>query len=512
MPMKPVDRSGKAISQTPDMHVAEKSDGRVVPTKDPNKGDRKSSAEGLEGRRPTKENSRQSTPVPGAAPDMGGSSRLSWVREVARQGKRKRFTTLLHHVTVEQLKVSFFALKREASPGVDGVTWQAYATDLDTRLPELHGRVQQGSYRAQPSKRVYIPKDDGRLRPLGMAALEDKIVQHAVGTVLNVIYETDFVGFSYGFRPQRNQHQALDALWVGLMRTKMNWVLDADIRGFFDTINHDWLMKFVEHRIADRRVLRLIRNWLRAGVVEDGRWSATKVGTPQGSVISPLLANIYLHYVFDLWVQQWRTQHATGGVIVVRYADDIVMGFQHQHEAEQCLAAWRERLAQFGLELHPDKTRLLEFGRYAASDRKRRGEGKPETFEFLGFTHSCGKTRGTGRFWVHRRSSMKRLRKKLAAVKAELRRRWHDPVPEVGQWLRRVVQGFFNYHAVPGNWESLRCFSREVCRMWFRRLRRRSQRRHITWARFAPIAEYWLPRPRILHPYPYVRFDATHPR
>ena len=288
MPMKPVDRSGKAISQTPDMHVAEKSDGRVVPAKDPNKGDRKSSAEGLEGRRPTKENSRQSTPVPGAAPDMGGSSRLSWVREVARQGKRKRFTTLLHHVTVEQLKVSFFALKREASPGVDGVTWQAYATDLDTRLPELHGRVQQGSYRAQPSKRVYIPKDDGRLRPLGMAALEDKIVQHAVGTVLNVIYETDFVGFSYGFRPQRNQHQALDALWVGLMRTKMNWVLDADIRGFFDAINHDWLMKFVEHRIADRRVLRLIRNWLRAGVVEDGRWSATKVGTPQGSVISPL--------------------------------------------------------------------------------------------------------------------------------------------------------------------------------------------------------------------------------
>ena len=296
MPMKAVGRSGKATSQTPDMHVAEKSDGRVVPAKDPNKGDVKSSAEGLEGRRPAKENSRQPTPVPGAVPDMGGSSRLSWVREVARQDKRKRFTTLLHHVTVEQLEASFFALKREASPGVDGVTWKAYATtDLSARLLELHGRVQRGSYRAQPSKRVYIPKDDGRLRPLGMAALEDKIVQHAVGTVLNVIYETDFVGYSYGFRPKRNQPQALDALWVGLMRKRVNWVLDADIRGFFDNLSHEWLLKFVEHRIADRRVLRLIRNWLRAGVVEDGRWSETKVGTPQGSVISPLLANIYLH-------------------------------------------------------------------------------------------------------------------------------------------------------------------------------------------------------------------------
>jgi RNA-directed DNA polymerase len=512
MPMKPVGRSGKAISRTPDVHVPGKSDGRVVPAKDPNKDDALSSAEEPEGRRPTKENTRQQTPVPGAEPDMGGSSRLRRVREVARQDKRKRFTTLLHHVTVEQLKVSFFALRRDASPGVDGVMWQAYATDLDTRLQDLHGRVHRGTYRAQPSKRAYIAKDDGRLRPLGMAALEDKLVQHALVTVLNTIYETDFVGFSYGFRSERNQHQALDALWVGLMRTRVNWVLDADMRGFFDTINHEWMMKFVGHRIADRRVLRLIRKWLRAGVVEDGRWSETKVGTPQGAVISPLLANIYLHYVFDRWVQHWRTHQATGDVIVVRYADDIVLGFQHRHDAERCLVAWQERLAQFGLELHPDKTRLLEFGRYAVGNRQRRGEGKPETFDFLGFTHRCGTTRSTGRFWVHRRSSKRRLRKKLAAVKAELRRRWHDPVPELGQWLRRVVQGFFNYHAVPGNWESLRCFSREVCRMWFRRLRRRSQRQHLTWARFAPVAEYWLPHPRILHPYPCVRFDAIHPR
>ena len=510
--MKPMGRSGKAISRTLDTHATGESDGCVVPTKGSNKSDRVSLAENPEGRRPTKENTMQQTLAPGAVPDMGELSRLHRVREVARQDKRVQFTTLLHHVTMDRLTASFFALRREASPGVDGVTWKSYAKDLSTRLAELHQRVYRGTYRAQPSKRAYIAKDDGRLRPLGMAALEDKIVQHAVVTVLNTIYEVDFAGFSYGFRPQRNQHQALDALWVGLMRKRVNWVLDADIRGFFDTIDHEWLMQCVAHRIADRRVLRLIRQWLRAGVVEDGRWSETKVGTPHWAAVSPLFANIYLHYVFDRWVQHWRTHHATGDVIVVRYADDIVMGFQHRHDAERCLTAWRERLARFRLALHPDKTRLLEFGRYAASDRQRRGDGKPESFEFLGFTHRCGKTRSTDRFWVHRHSSVTRLRKKLAAVKAELRRRWHDPVPKVGQWLRRVVQGFFNYHAVPGNWERLRCFSREVCRMWFRRLRRRSQRRHITWARFAPVAAFWLPRPRILHPYPYARFDAMHPR
>jgi group II intron reverse transcriptase/maturase len=423
-----------------------------------------------------------------------------------------RFTALLHHVTAARMRASFFALKRDAAPGIDGVTWQAYETDLDTRLDVLHDRVHRGTYRALPSKRAYIPKTDGRRRPLGIAALEDKIVQHAVGVVLTQVYEADFLGFSYGFRPGRGQHDALDALWMGLMRTRVNWVLDADIRGFFDTINHEWLMKFVEYRIADSRVLRLIEKWLHAGVSEDGTWKRTDVGTPQGAVISPLLANIYLHYVFDLWVQHWRTHHATGHVIIVRYADDIVMGFEYQHEAEQCLAAWRARLQDFGLALHPEKTRLLEFGRFAAVQRKRQGEGKPETFDFLGFTHYCGKTRTNGRFIVQRKTAKKRLRAKLHAVKAELRLRWHDPVPEIGKWLRRVVQGYFNYHAVPGNGASLECFRTQIIRLWYRALRRRSQQRRITWEQFTRRAVAWIPSVRILHPYPNVRFAAKHPR
>lgn len=495
------------------MHGTGESDGRVVPTNDPNNGGAASLAEGREGRRPTKENTDHALPVPDAVPDMGGwqSRGVLRVREAAQQDQRRRFTALLHHVTVEQLRSSFLALKREATPGVDGVTWQAYAMALDARLPELHDRVQRGAYRAQPSKRAYIPKADGRLRPLGIAAVEDKIVQHAVGQVLTAIYEADFLGFSYGFRPGRSQHQALDALWVGLMRKRVNWVLDADIQGFFDTIDHEWLMQFVGHRVADPRVLRLIRKWLRAGVSEDGQWSRTTVGTPQGAVISPLLANLYLHYVFDLWVQRWRTREARGEVVVVRYADDIVMGFEHRHDAERCLAAWQARLQQFGLQLNPDKTRLVEFGRYAVERRRQRGQGKPETFDFLGFTHLCGKTR-TGRFLVQRKTMKKRLRAKLQAVKAELRRRWHDPVPEVGRWLQRVVQGYFNYHAVPGNGASLEQFRTQVIRLWLRTLRRRSQRSRLTWERFAPLVHRFIPVAHILHPLPGVRFAATHPR
>ena len=395
---------------------------------------------------------------------------------------------------------------------MDGVTWRAYETDLDARLVDLHGRVHDGTYRAQLSKRSYIPKADGRQRPLGIAALEDKIVQHAVAVVLQQIYEADFVGFSYGFRPGRGQHKALDALWVGLMRKRVNWVLDADIRGFFDTIDHGWLTRFLEHRIADRRILRLMRKWLRAGVSEDGAWSKTEVGTPQGAVISPLLANIYLHYVFDLWAQHWRQHQATGDVIVVRYADDIVMGFEHRTGAERFLTAWRDRLRTFGLELHPDKTRLIEFGRYAATNRKQRGEGKPATFDFLGFTHVCGKTRKTGRFIVKRKTIRKRLSAKLKVVKEELRRRWHQPVPEVGRWLKAVVQGYFNYHAVPGNMDSLNSFRAQVIWRWYRALRRRSQRSRMTWARFWPLVDQWIPSAKILHPHPNVRFDASHPR
>ncbi len=423
-----------------------------------------------------------------------------------------RFTALLHHVTAPLLLNSYYELKKQAAPGVDGMTWQQYGTGLTERINDLHDRVQRGAYRAQPSKRAYIPKEDGRPRPLGIASLEDKIVQQALVTVLNEIYEQDFKGFSYGFRPSRSAHDALDALSVGLIRKKVNWVLDADIRGFFDNVDHGWMLKFLQHRIADRRVLRLVSKWLKAGVSEEGTWSETKVGTPQGAVISPLLANIYLHYVLDLWAHRWREKHAEGDVILTRYADDFVMGFQHRAEAERFLEELQERLRKFGLELHPEKTRLIEFGRFAASNRKQRGEGKPETFNFLGFTHICGVTRITGRYTVRRKTIAKRLRAKLREVKGQLRRRWHRPIAETGKWLRSVVQGYFNYHAVPGNYGSLDTFRYQVARAWRRALTRRSQRTRITWERYANLVARWLPRPRILHPYPNERFAVTHPR
>jgi group II intron reverse transcriptase/maturase len=498
------------MSQKSDMHVAGESDGRIVPTKGPNSVG-KPTGEGPEGRRPTRENIGQTAAARTQSrfPAFRG---LDGVREVARQDKKVRFTALLHHVTVPLLRISYYELKKQAAPGVDGVTWQEYGTGLEERLIGLHARVHRGAYRAQPSKRAYIPKEDGRQRPLGIASLEDKIVQQALVTVLNCIYEEDFQGFSYGFRPARSAHHALDALAVGLTRKKVNWVLDADIRGFFDNVDHGWMLRFLQHRIADRRVLRLIRKWLRAGVSEEGTWTETKVGTPQGAVISPLLANIYLHYVLDLWAHRWREKQATGDVILTRYADDFVMGFQHRGEAERFLEALRERLRQFGLELHSEKTRLIEFGRFAASNRKQRGEGKPETFNFLGFTHMCGTTRTTGRFTVRRKTIAKRLRAKLREVKEQLRRRWHEPPAETGAWLRSVVQGYFNYHAIPMNYGSLATFRYQVARLWHRALRRRSQRARLTWARFASLVSRWLPRPRILHPYPSVRFAVTHPR
>jgi RNA-directed DNA polymerase len=454
----------KAMNHESNMNVGGESDGRVLPAKCPNK-EGKPSAEGAEGRRPTKENTGQTTAsqIQSWGNALDGLRR---VREAAKRDKRLRFTALLHHVSVALLLNSFYTLKREAAPGVDGLTWQVYETGLDKRLEDLHSCVHHGTYRALPSKRTYIPKPDGRQRPLGIAALEDKIVQHAVGMVLSQIYEEDFLGFSYGFRPGRGTHDALDALWIGAMRRKVNWVLDADIRDFFGSISHEWMVQFLQHRIADRRILRLIEKWLRAGVTEDGKWSKTEVGTPQGSVISPLLANVYLHYVFDLWVQHWRTHRITGDVIVVRYADDMVLGFQHRGDAERFLQDWRDRLQKFGLELHPDKTRLIEFGRFAAASRKHRGEGKPETFNFLGFTHVCGQAWKNGKFLVLRKSIRKRLLAKLQQVKDELRIRMHHPLAEVGKWLRSVVQGYFNYHAVPGNFASLQSFRREVSKRW----------------------------------------------
>ncbi len=446
------------------MHVAEESDSGIVPMNYSNQR-RPSDRESGEGRPLIKENRRQSNMFP--TPSGGSMSQgLARVRQAARENKEQKFTALLHHVTLDLLRECFYRMKREAAPGVDGVTWQEYETGLEDRLVDLHGRVHRGAFRALPSRRVYIPKADGRQRPLGVAALEDKLVQQAVATILNQIYEEDFLGFSYGFRPGCSQHQGLDALTVGLKRRKVNYVLDADIRGFFDHIDHSWMMKFVQHRVADPRILRLIQKWLKAGVMEEGQWWETEEGTPQGSGISPLLANIYLHYVFDLWVKVWREKCARGDVIVIRYADDTVLGFQYVEDADRFLEQFRERLGKFGLELHPEKTRRIEFGRFAEQNRKKRGEGKPETFDFLGFTHISGKSR-KGHFVVKRKTIAKRMRAKLQALKQQLAARRHDPIPQVGEWLKSVVKGYFNYHAVPGNLSCLGVFRERLSRLWW---------------------------------------------
>jgi group II intron reverse transcriptase/maturase len=467
-------------------------------------------AESGEGRTPIKENAGQPNTYPTQS-GKGVSQGLASVRKAARENKEMKFTALLHHLTVDLLRESFYSLKRKAAPGVDGVTWQEYETGLENRLIDLHGRVHRGAYQAMPSRRVYIEKEDGRQRPLAVQALEDKLVQQAVATILNQIYEEDFLGFSYGFRPGRSQHDALDALSYGLLKKKVNYILDADIRSFFDNLDKSWLVKFMEHRVADPRILRLIQKWLKAGVMEDGKWSETQTGTPQGSVISPLLANVYLHYAFDLWVNVWRKKWARGEVVVIRYADDTIVGFQYQSDADRFLVNLRERLGKFGLELHPDKTRRIEFGRYAEENRKRRGEGKPETFDFLGFKHISGKN-GLGRFMVRRTTIRKRMRAKLRQIKQQLRERMHDPVPQTGQWLQSIVRGYFNYYAVPGNLTSLGVFRDRVLALWWRTIRRRSQKHRINWTRLLMLAQRWLPQPRALHPFPDARFAATHPR
>jgi group II intron reverse transcriptase/maturase len=435
-------------------------------------------------------------------------SALERVRQAASKDKELRFTSLLHHIyNPDMLRVAYFSLKKAAAAGVDGQTWYGYGENLEANLQDLSARLARGAYRAKPVRRTYVPKADGRQRPLGIPVLEDKIVQRATVEVLGAIYETDFLGFSYGFRPRRSQHHALDALHVGLLRKNVNWVVDADIRGFFDAIDHGWLVKFVEHRIADRRVVRLIQKWLRAGVLEDGKRMRSEEGAPQGGSASPLLANIFLHYVFDLWVRQWRRRHASGDMIVVRYADDIALGFQFKADAERFQAEFAERLARFGLELHPDKTRLLEFGPYADRNRRRRGQGKPETFDFLGFTHICGKTR-KGWFTVLRHTMRTRMRAKLKAVKAELRRRMHHDIPEVGAWLHSVVDGHMRYYAVPMNSRAIWAFRRQVARYWWRMLCRRSQRGRITWARMKRLIDRWLPPVRVRHPYPLRRLGV----
>ena len=441
----------------------------------------------------------------------GAKQALERVRQVAKERKKERFTALFHHISIDLLDEAFFELKQDAAAGVDDLTWQDYQANLERNLEDLHERVQRGAYRALPSRRTYIPKPDGRQRPLAIAALEDKIVQRATVALLNAIYEEDFLGLSYGFRPGRCAHDALDALFVGINSTKVNWILDADIRSFFDEISQQWLVRFLEHRIGDQRIIRLIQKWLKVGVLENGIVAVSDRGTGQGSVISPLLANIYLHYALDLRAERWRRREATGDMIFVRYADDFIVGFQHEADARRFLDEMRKRLHEFALSLHPDKTRLIEFGRLAAANREQRGLGKPETFNFLGFTFMCGKSR-QGFFLLKRKTRRDRMRAKLRMVKQEMRRRMHQPIPEQGRWLWHVVRGYFNYHAVPMNTRALAVFRAEIARSWHRVLNRRSQKANLTRVRMDKLIDDWLPKPRILHPWPDKRFAVTHPR
>ncbi|WP_368621828.1 group II intron reverse transcriptase/maturase [Paraburkholderia sp. BR13444] len=491
------------------MNGREKSDSAIVAKKPANNAG-EPAAEWVERRAGTKGNTGQSNTCR-AQNRASVPQGLERVRQAAWQRKKERFTALLHHVTIDRLRESFHALKRNAAPGVDGMTWRYFEANLEGNLQRPHAQVQSGAYRALPVRRQYIPKPDGKQRPLGIAALEDKIVQRAVVEVLNAIYETDFLGFSYGFRPGRSQHDAMDALSVAIDRTPVNWILDADIRSFFDGLSQEWLVRFLEHRIGDQRIIRLVRKWLKAGVLEDGELSVSETGTPQGSVASPLFANVYLHYVFDLWAHRWRRREAKGNVIITRYADDIVVGFEHEADARRFWEAMQARLEEFALALHPDKTRLLEFGRNAAGRRKRYGLGRPETFTFLGFIFICGRSR-RGAFQLQRKTRGDRMRAKLRQIKEELRRRMHDPIPMQGQWLRQVVRGYFAYHAVPTNSRALAAFRSHVTDLWRRTLRRRSQKDALTWERMARIANAWLPRPRILHPWPSERFAVKHPR
>jgi RNA-directed DNA polymerase len=501
------------------MHGRGKSDSTIVAGKPANKAAapaaeqsavRTTAAEPAEPRVETKGNADQQS-MRRAQSRVSVSQALERIRKVAKEKRKEKFTSLFHHISVDLLEEAFYELEADAAAGVDRLTWKDYETDLERRLEDLHDRVQRGAYRAQPSRRVYIPKPDGRQRPLAVAALEDKIVQRAVVALLNVIYEEEFLAFSYGFRPGRGTHDALDALVVGIERRKVNWILDADIRSFFDEISQDWLVRFLEHRIGDRRIIRLIQKWLKVGVLEDGVVTPSEKGTGQGSVISPLLANIYLHYVLDLWAKRWRQREATGDMIIVRYADDFIVGFQHEADARRFLDEMRVRMQEFALTLHPEKTRLIEFGRYAAQNRKHRGLGKPETFNFLGFTFICGKSL-RGKFLIKRRTRRDRMKAKLQAIKAELWRRMHWPIPDQGKWLACVVSGYFNYHAVPTNYRALVRFRDGIIHRWKRVLSRRSQKGEINWTRMVEIADAFLPSPRIRHPWPAQRFAVRYPR
>jgi group II intron reverse transcriptase/maturase len=483
-----------------------KSDRSVVPEKLPNKADN-NAAEAVEERDRAKGNP-DKRDKPWTLSQPGLPSALERIGQAARQDKTVRFTALLHHIyDVGRLRRAYFAVKHDAAAGIDGETWQHYGEDLKRNLEDLSGRLARGAYRARPVRRVYIEKADGQKRPLGVPVLEDKIVQRSAVEVLNAIYEKDFLGFSYGFRPERSQHQALDAVAYGMWKKLVKWVLDADLQSFFDTLEHGWLVKFLEHRIADRRVIRLIQKWLNAGVLEDGKRMVREVGTVQGGSISPLLANIYLHYVLDLWIKQWRNKQAKGDVLIVRFADDFVAGFQHRKDAERLLEELRARLSQFGLKLHPEKTRLIEFGRFAIQDRKARGEGKPETFNFLGFTHHCG-TDPEGKFTVIRKTMRSRMLKKLKEVNVELRNRRHQRIDEQGRYVQALIGGHVRYYGVPFNSRPIRAFRVMVIRLWQKWLSRRSQRGYVAWDRMQRYIDRWVPSAVICHPYPSARFGG----
>lgn len=490
-------------------HDHGRSDSPIVPPKSSNKGGSTApSAEKAEGRGLTKGNSLQQTRCRTQGRESLPSA-LQRIRQAAAGDKTLRFTSLWHHVyDIERLREAYHSLKHQAAPGVDGQTWQEYGEELETNLQRLSDQLRRGRYRAKPVKRVYIPKPDGRQRPIGITALEDKIVQRATTTVLNAIYETNFKGFSYGFRPNRGAHNALDALTVGLLQRKVGWVLDADICGFFDAIDREWMIKFIEHRIGDQRVIRHIQKWLNAGVLEDDRPIQTDTGTPQGGSISPLLANVYLHYVFDLWADQWRRRHARGHMIMIRYADDLVVGFEYRWEAVRFQQELQFRFGQFGLTLHSEKTRLIEFGRFAAERRAAHGRGKPETFNFLGFTHICARSR-RGKFLLLRLPMRKRVQAKLKEIQVQLRLRKHTSIPEMGRWLHSVLSGWYRYYAVPNTYRYLVKIRRQVAWLWHRSLQRRGQRSRMTWHRMYGLMAIWLPRPRILHPYPEDRLHVA---
>lgn len=501
---------GKANNHTP-VVVGRKSDKLIVPEKQPNKADL-SVAEVVEESGLTKRNIQQDVGDRTQSRSVA-SSNLLGIRQAAAKDSCLQFTALFHHLTLNLLRECFFQLKRNSAAGVDGVTWQSYQQDLEIRLQSLHKRVHEGSYRPSPARRVFIPKADGSERPLSILCLEDKIIQQAMVKVLEGIYEEDFLGFSYGFRPMRSQHSALDALTVGIKRSPVNWVLDLDIRKFFDQVDHDWLIRFLEHRIKDKRIIRLVKQWIKVGHYDDdGRHVRSVAGVPQGSVISPLLSNIYLHYVFDLWVNQWRKRYAHGRVIVVRYADDSVLGFQSERDANSFLNELGERLKRFELSLHKDKTRLIRFGRFAKSNLHRLGRGKPETFEFLGFTHFCSTGRSNGFFSVARETSKKRMRATLRGIKTYLLKHRHDAVLEQLKWLKRVVQGHMNYFSVPGNSRRINAFRTAVQKIWYKSLKRRSQRSRLNWKKFGTFVNTVLPKVKVLHPWPEKRFDVKYSR